>query len=733
MNQTAEMTTILIADDDPSHLMLTEAALAGAGFLVHAVGDGEQAVQQFAIVKPDCVVLDVMMPKLTGIEACRQIREQAGNLLVPILMLTGRNDLPAISDAYAAGASDFAQKGMNPRLLVERVRFLLRDRALQQELRSSRSKLLLAQSIARVGHWEIGIDGGTVHVSPMLGELLGVDAGRLGRYEDFVALLEPAEQDDARKAFITCATGHGRFGLDHRIRKPDGSVICVHQEADLVLGAGGTADGVVIVTLQDLTRLHRAEETVRLLSYFDTPTGLPNRRHLSEQVALALKEAASAAAFGVVAFRVHNFDRVAQAQGIEAASKLIMQMARRIEAELERISHGGTILWRTDLPSVCRTADGELSILLRSRVSAEHIATVTHAVLECVSAQAPQAATAYVPAISAGVALAEGDTGGAEQLLVNAHSAAELASDPRSCTFYSPLPQAQLRRRLLIESSLRGAVERRELQLVYQPRVAIDTFELTGVECLVRWDHPQFGTIRREEFTAIAEEAGIIDEIGRWMLEEACRTLAGWHERYEHKFFASTRVSGRQLRDPRLVTMIQTAIERHKLPIDALQIELSEASIIDAPDAAHAVLEALHKRGVRIGIDDFGTGHSSLGQIRRVPFNSMKLDRALMADLYTDPWAQGVTAAVLAMARAMQIRAVADGIDDAGTLDMLRALGCDEIQGQHVSPPLKARDFEDWLERGGARHLGRQRIEDLGDELNVSDAAVDDIMKWANG
>ncbi|MDQ1240954.1 MAG: hypothetical protein QG550_204 [Pseudomonadota bacterium] len=733
MNQTTEMTTILIADDDPSHLMLAEAALAGAGFLVHTAADGEEAVQQFALVQPDCVVLDVMMPKLTGIEACRRIREQAGSQFVPILMLTSRNDLPAISDAYAAGASDFAQKGLNPRLLVERVRFLLRDRALQQELRSSRSKLLLAQSIARVGHWEIAIDGSTVHVSPMLGELLGVDAGRLARYEDFVALLDSAERDDARKAFITCATGHGRFGLDHRIRKPDGSVICVHQEADLVAGADGAGDGVVIVTLQDLTRLHRAEETVRLLSYFDTPTGLPNRRHLSEQVALALKEASSSAAFGVVAFRVHNFDRVAQAQGLEAADKLIVQMARRIEGELERISHGGTILWRTDLPSVCRTADGELSILLRSRVSAEHIATVTHAVLESIAAQALQTDADYVPAISAGVALAEGDTTSAEQLLVNAHSAADLATDPRSCTFYSPLPQAQLRRRLLIESSLRGAVERRELQLVYQPRVSIDKFERTGVECLVRWDHPQFGAIRREEFTAIAEEAGIIDEIERWMLEEACRTLVGWHERYEQVFFASTRLSGRQLRDPRLVTTIQTAIERHRLPADALQIELSEASIIDAPDAAHAVLADLRKRGVRIGIDDFGTGHSSLGQIRRVPFNSMKLDRALMADLYTDPWAQGVTAAVLAMARAMQIRSVADGIDDAGTVEMLRALGCDEIQGQLVSPPLKARDFEDWLERGGARHLGRQRSEELGAALDLPDAAVDDIMKWANG
>jgi EAL domain-containing protein (putative c-di-GMP-specific phosphodiesterase class I) len=179
--------------------------------------------------------------------------------------------------------------------------------------------------------------------------------------------------------------------------------------------------------------------------------------------------------------------------------------------------------------------------------------------------------------------------------------------------------------------------------------------------------------------------------------------------------------------------MIQAAIARYRLSAAALQVEVSESSIIDAPDAARAVLNGLHGHGVRIGIEDFGTGHSSLGQIRRVPFHSMKLDRELMADLYTDPWAQGVTSAVLAMARAMKIRSVADGIDDGATLDMLRALGSDEVQGLHVAPPMKPREFEEWLERGGARHLGRQYDERLARELDLEDGPVDDVMRWANG
>ena len=730
----AAATTILFADDDPSAQLLAEAALAGAGFMVHTACDGLEAVQKFPEVNPDIVILDVDMPKMTGIDACREIRTLAGSRLVPILMLTGRNDLPAISQAYAAGANDFAQKGLNPRLLVERVRFLLRDREMQEELRASRSKLLLAQSIARVGHWELNPDGTTLHVSPMIGELLGVEPGALARYEEFITLLDKAEQSDVRAAFVTCATGNGRYSFDHRLKAKDGSVLCVHQEAELVEGMGGPNETAVIVTLQDLTRLHRAEETVRLLSYFDTDTGLPNRRQLLEQVTHALAERSSVAAFALVSFRIIGFERIVQAQGIAFADKLIAHVARRIDAELGRVSQGGTILWRTDLPSVCRTADGELSLLLRSRVSAEHVATVVHAVLETIGKESPGADIDFIPAVSAGVALPENAGATADQLLANAHSAAESAADPRSCAFFSPLPQAHARRRLLMESALRGALERRELQLVYQPRMTVDTFDLTGVECQVRWDSPHYGTVKPEELASLAEEAGISDAINRWSIEESCRQLVVWHERYDRHFFVANLLSNRQLRDPNFVGLVQSAIERFKLPPESLQLEIRESSLIDAPEAAVTALNALRKSGVRVGLDDFGTGHSSLGHIRRVPFDSMKLDRALMADLYTDPWAQGVTSAVLAMARALKIRAVCDGIDDAATVQMLQALGCDEIQGRYISKPMKARDFEEWLEDGGPALLARKYSNEAsGDTVmsNLNDNTA--ITKWASG
>ena len=382
----------------------------------------------------------------------------------------------------------------------------------------------------------------------------------------------------------------------------------------------------------------------------------------------------------------------------------MVQVARNLEAELTSAAMDGAIIWRADA-SVCRIGAAELGVLLRSRVSTEHLAGVVRSLLTAVSKPTVCLETEFVPALSAGIALGPRHGRDAEQLLCNAHVAAEQALDARSCEFFSAAPQARSRRRLLIESALRGAIDRQEMRLEYQPRVAIDTLELTGVEALLRWEHQQFGAVPPQEFILIAEESGGIDEIGQWVLTEACRQAMVWRERFRRGFFLSVNLSGRQLRSHALLGQINDALARSSLPPDSLEIELSERSIVEAPIEARDKLAALRRMGVRIAIDDFGVGHSSLSQIRRLPFDCMKLDRALMADLYTDLGAQGIAAAVIAMARALRIRSVAEGVEDSATLAMLRALGCDEIQGYYVSRPLTAPDFEAWLGAGGAAAL----------------------------
>jgi EAL domain-containing protein (putative c-di-GMP-specific phosphodiesterase class I)/DNA-binding response OmpR family regulator/GGDEF domain-containing protein len=713
-----QITTILIADDDPSHLLLAEAALGGAGFVVHTANDGEEAVEQFGPTQPDCVILDVNMPKLSGIEVCRKIRERADGRQLPILMLTGRNDIVSISDAFAAGASDFAQKGMNPRLLVERVRFLLRDRAMQDNLWSSRSKLLLAQRIARVGHWELTLEGRTLDMSPMVGEILERDT--MEKYESFVRMLDPAEQVLARQAFIACAAEDTRFSFEHRIRTATGKDVYVHQEAEIIQAAGSAHARTVLVTLQDLTRLRRAEDAVRTLSYFDSATGLPNRRYLVEQLSIALKDRKPGTCTCVAAFRVHGLDRILQAHGAEVADNVLTAVGQQIGLNLNEAGTDGTMLKPATASTVCRASDGSLAVLVHSRGPMENLPGLVRAALARVSGQPTSLSIEYLPALSAGLALVDSDTADAEQLLSNALAASEHAREPMACELFSPVPLARSRRRLAVESALRRAVEAGELHLVYQPRVAASTLDIVGVECLLRWEHPQLGPVGPDEFLPIAEETGLMEQVGDWVLDEACRQLASWRTRFEDEFFASVNVAARQLRQPDFAARVTAALDKHRLPAHALEIEIAETNIVHATQDARRMLEALRREGVRISMDNFGTGYSSLGQIRRLPFDGVKLDRSLMADLYTDVGAQGVTAAVLAMARTLRIRSVAEGIEDSESLEMVAWLGCDEVQGFYISPPLKARDFADWLDSGGAVALARRRASAIAAELEAS-------------
>ncbi len=712
-------TIILMADDDPAQLMLAEAALAGAGFMVHSAADGAAVVERFDEVHPDIVLLDVNMPRMSGIDACRAIRERVGSKSLPILMLTGRNDLAAISDAFAAGASDFAQKGLNPRLLVERVRFLLRDRALQEELRSSRSKLLLAQRVARVGHWELGCDGRSLNVSPVLGEILAVDPASLRSFEDFVRMLDRSEHFAARQAFLACAAGEGRCSSDHRLTTASGEELWIHQEAERVDQDGQPHESTVVVTLQDLTRLRRAEEQARFLSYYDSATGLPNRRYLIEQTVAASAEGAGVAAAGIAAFRIHNLDSIAQSQGIEAAHAMLGRLAKLIEIALENVSEGGMVPWRSASPAVCRTAEAELSLLLRSRESAQHLFEVAATMLRTLAAEMPDDLLDFRPAIGAGVAeIKEGPAGG-EQAMLQAHAAAEQAVEPWACDVYSPESQARSRRRLQLESLLRGAVERGEISLVYQPRVTVDGGVLTGVECLARWENSQVGRVEPREFVPVAERAGLIEQIGEWVLGEACRQLAVWRKHFQLEFRVSVNVSARQLRDPTLPGTISRLLASHGLPGTALELELTESTAIESAADVRATLQKLRSLGIRVAIDDLGIGLASLTQLRRLTLDTMKLGRLLIGELYTDLGAQGVVTAVIAMARSMQVRSVAMGVTDWETLDMLAALGCDEVQGQYISLPLGARDFETWLDDGGAASRFRGGRVDLIDAVEA--------------
>jgi predicted signal transduction protein with EAL and GGDEF domain/DNA-binding response OmpR family regulator len=699
MNAAAVRQVVLIADDDPLARLIVEAALEGAGYTVLAAEDGAAALQLFEDTTPDCVLLDVMMPGVGGFATCRAIRARPDGTTVPVLMLTSRDDVDAIANAYAAGATDFAQKGLSPRLLAERVRFLLRTAALQRGLAASEARLAHAQRMARLGHWELGIEGETASVSPVLAELLDLPAASFSGRDAFIALLGP---DDAQR-FAAALEEFWRYGtaieLDLDLMGATG-LRRLHVEGEASGGGGSAREPTLTLTLQDVTRLRRAEEEVRALSFYDPATRQPNRRFTRERLRYCLRVVERPQLCAVIVLRIGDVERVIGSFGSSATEELLRRSAARLE---EALALGATAVRRAAAlaPFVAHFGDGEFVVVLPGCESARAAESVALELIAAAGRPLRLDGEMHSPSAHAGIAVAPDDGSDADSLLERARTALrQVEAAGGDSAFYSAELQGRSRRRLQLEGALVGAAERGELHVEYQPRVDLQTLEIVGAEALVRWRHPQFGDVAPDEFVPVAEESGAIWDLGRWVLETAVRCAAAWPMRVGRPLALSVNLSARQVLHPLLERTVETLVEQSGLPPGRLELELTETSMIQAGGLARAVLERLRARGVHIAIDDFGTGYSSLGYLGRLPVNVIKIDRSFARGLPADPAAQGVVSAVLGLARSLRARTVAEGIESPDQLTTLLAQGCDEGQGFLFAPALPAEEFEALCRRG---------------------------------
>jgi diguanylate cyclase (GGDEF)-like protein/PAS domain S-box-containing protein len=493
------------------------------------------------------------------------------------------------------------------------------------------------------------------------------------------------------------AFGNGRNELhdfEIRWRTRDGGEVCLAWSAKWV-----AEQQMLYVTARDVTLRKQAERRLRQLATSDLLTDLPNRarlyEHTDHMLARVPKDHDSLA---VMFIDLDRFKEVNDSMGHEAGDLLLQQVARRLRGRLRPV----------DL--VARLGGDEFVVVLPCDHGADSAAAVARKLLEQFDEPMLLCGQEVFVGASIGIALYPRDGLTKEALFQSADSAMYRAKSGTGSRgggcfrFFTPEMHEQARARLTLESALRRALERRELELHYQPRLDVATLEVVGMEALLRWNHPQLGSVPPATFIPLAEETGLINAMGAWVLRQACRQNQQWVQALGRPLKVSVNLSPRQLHDPQLVADVQQALREADMAPALLELELTESSLMQDPQAAAQTLQRLKALGLHLSVDDFGTGHSSLSYLWRFPVDVLKLDRTFLPRLTgsVEPGQAGKLApAILHLAHTLHLRVVAEGVETPEVFDFLRDAGCDEVQGYHFCRPVPPAELERYLNSSG--------------------------------
>ena len=529
-------------------------------------------------------------------------------------------------------------------------------------------------------------DGLFRYANPYLLELFGFTADELVDRFGPLELVVPEQHEMLREQMARRAAGEPGKPYELTAVRKDGSQLPV-----MIYGSPASYMGrpASVGTLVDLSAQKAAEQRVRELADYDPLTRLPNRRLLRDRCIQLLAAAErDGAGLAIVFIDLDHFKRVNDSLGHSVGDVLLCAVAQRLAGLVRKID------------TLARLGGDEFIIALPG-VSGGGAAEVASRVLESCAQPYPVRGHELTVTPSLGISVYPEDGGDFEALLSNADAAMYKAKEAgrNAFRFYSSEMNDSTLQQLLMESGLRRGIGGEEFVLHYQPLVDIDGGGIVGAEALIRWQNPELGLIEPDRFIHVAEDNGLINPIGDWVLREACRQVRAWQDAGLPPLVVAVNVSPLQFRQAGFVDTVANALATSGLDARFLELELTERTVMNDAELNLGTLSALNDMGVELALDDFGTGYSSLAYLKRFPVGKLKIDRSFVRDLEVDPDDRAIASTILSMGRSLRLKVLAEGVETKEQYAILRGMGCELVQGYHFSRPLPPEELVAFLKK----------------------------------
>lgn len=719
---------ILIVDDNPQNLHLLLDTLEAEEWDVKGVINGEMALMAVKSSHPDLILLDIVMPGMDGFQVCAKLKEHIATKDIPIIFLSASNDPIERIKALEIGGVDYIEKPFQINEVLLRIKNQVALQAARKEIEKLNTELELRiqertaqlkqanqelsceiqerQEVTKLFQaseeklesilnsleevvWSVDIaTNDLLFLSPAAESVYGRSIAELLANPDLRLDSIHVQDRDRIQLSLASSLNHSN-NLEYRIVQPDGKIRWVWERSRLILdrlGKPSRRDGII----SDITERKKVEQELNYEAKHDSLTGLPNRAAFIGQIELALKKSHQdhIYEFAVLFIDLDRFKVINDSLGHLIGDQLLITVARI----LTDCSNSSDF--------VARLGGDEFTILLDKIKTVDEASIIADRIqVKLQESFCFQGHTVFTSA-SIGIVMGNSRYQDVSEILRDSDIAMYRAK-ARGKARYEIFDQemyAETRELLEIENDLRQAIQQKEFIIHYQPIIAFEKNILYGFEALIRWQHKTKGLVYPSKFIPIAEEAGLIVDIGEWVLTEACHQLSLWQLTYPgaKNLKISVNIASQQIKDPGFLTKLDSTLATTNLPGHALNLEITESAIMESKSATVDLFNQIRNRGVQLNIDDFGTGYSSLQYLHRFPISTLKIDRSFIKGMLTEKENFEIVKMVISLARTLKIDVIAEGVENLKQLKVLQTFNCKLGQGNLFAEALE-REFAELL------------------------------------